>query len=454
MGIKEVRASIDALEKDLRAFDAEKATEDEATAILAKTDELEKARHELSALEAKQKLETANSRIAALLNNQNVSQGDQAEHISQSGSQRFSIPATAKPRHELKAFGNDGESLKAAYVSGRTIAAGLFNHKSSKQWLDNHGISNTALYEGDDQKGGIFVPTEMETAIIRLVESYGVFRRFAKSEPMGSDRKVVHVRTGGLTAYPIGETSPANESSNSGTRTSPTYNPIELIARKWKAWLKMSDEVNEDAMITLADEVSREMALAFSYAEDNAGFNGDGSSTYNGVTGAKNVLGAGSKYTMVAAAGNLAFSDLTLTDFESVVGKTPHYENFMPAWFISKPGYYASMDNLKNAAGGNTARELESGNGLQFLGYPVVWTQVLPTSLADQASTTLAYFGDLRMAALFGDRRGMTMSVTDQRYWDEDQIAIKGTERFDINIHSAGTASAAGALIAVNTPAS
>jgi len=38
MGIKEVRASIDALEKDLRAFDAEKATEDEATAILAKTE--------------------------------------------------------------------------------------------------------------------------------------------------------------------------------------------------------------------------------------------------------------------------------------------------------------------------------------------------------------------------------------------------------------------------------
>lgn len=112
------------------------------------------------------------------------------------------------------------------------------------------------------------------------------------------------------------------------------------------------------------------------------------------------------------------------------------------------------MDNLKNAAGGNTSRELESGNGLQFLGYPVVWTQVLPTTLADTASTTLAYFGDLNMAALFGDRRGMTMSVSDQRYWDEDQIAVKGTERFDINIHSAGTATAAGALIAVNTPAS
>lgn len=452
MDIGKIKASISDVEKELKAFgEVESPTDEQVTEVEAKVSELEKLQANLQSAEATAKAEQLNEKISALLAKQNT--GGQLE-ASTPVDNSIKIPASAKPRRSLKAFGNDHESLEAAYVSGRSIAAGLFGHSKSKEWLKDHGIQNTTLYEGEDQKGGIFVPTEMELAIIRLVESFGVFRRFAKSVPMNSDRKVVPVRTGGLTAYAIGETAPSNEGSNSGTRTSPTYNPIELIARKWKAWLKMSDEVNEDSMIQLADEVSREMALAFSYAEDNAGFNGDGSSTYNGVTGALNVLAAGSKYTMTAAAGNLAFADLTLTDFESVIGKTPHYENFMPAWFISKAGYYASMDNLKNASGGNTSRELESGNGLQFLGYPVVWTQVLPTTIADTASTTLAYFGDLRMAALFGDRRGMTMSVTEQRYWDEDQIAVKGTERFDINIHSAGTATEAGALIAINTPAS
>jgi len=352
MDIKAIQASIGDLEKELKAFgEVESPTDEQVTDVEAKVSELEKLQSDLKAAEATAKAEQLNSRISGLLNNQN--QGGQSQSV-EPVSNGIKIPATAKPRHSLKAFGTEGESLEAAYISGRTIA-----HSGSKKWLSDQSGQNTALYEGEDQKGGIFVPTEMELAIIRLVESYGVFRRFAKSVPMSSDRKVIPVRTGGLTAYAIGETSPANAGSNSGTATSPTYNPIELIARKWKAWLKMSDEVNEDAMITLADEVAREMALAFSYAEDNAGFNGDGSSTYNGVTGALNVLGAGSKYTMTAAAGNLAFSDLTLTDFESVVGKTPHYENFMPAWFISKAGYYASMDNLKNAAGGNTSRELD-----------------------------------------------------------------------------------------------
>jgi HK97 family phage major capsid protein len=295
MDIGKIQASIGGLEKELKAFgEIESPTDEQVTEVESKVSELEKLQANLQAAEANAKADQLNEKISALLANQNT--GGQLEPVAPV-SNGPKVPATAKPRHSLKAFGNDHESLEAAYVSGRSIAAGLFGHSKSKQWLGDHGIQNTTLYEGEDQKGGIFVPTEMELAIIRLVESYGVFRRFAKSVPMNSDRKVVPVRTGGLTAYAIGETTPSNESSNSGTRTSPTYNPIELIARKWKAWLKMSDEVNEDAMIQLADEVAREMALAFSYAEDNAGFNGDGSSTYNGVTGALNVLAAGSKYT-------------------------------------------------------------------------------------------------------------------------------------------------------------
>jgi HK97 family phage major capsid protein len=50
-------------------------------------------------------------------------------------------------------------------------------------------------------------------------------------------------------------------------------------------------------------------------------------------------------------------------------------------------------------------------------------------------------FGNLGMAATLGSRRGIRVGLSDQRYWSSDQIGVKGTERFDINVHDLGTAS-------------
>lgn len=360
------------------------------------------------------------------------------------------VPAKARSFTQLKAFkGEDGE--KNAYVFGHIVAAGLFNKSASKRWLKEHGLSN-ALSEDSNEKGGLFVPTETSMEIIRLVEEFGVFRRYAKFEPMTSDRKVVPVRTSGLTAYPVAETNTGNESSNTGTQSEPAYTNAELVARKWKAWTKMADELNEDSLVMMADELAVESAIAFAYAEDNAGFNGDGTSTYHNILGVFNAVAAGSIFT--ARAGNTAFSTLDMEDFIDMKGKLPGFPGIRPAWFISKEGYCASMERLMLALGGNTVANAAAGGVPEFLGFPVVITNVLNGTLTTQTSTNLLAYGDLRMAALLGDRRRMTMSLTDQRYWDSDQIAVKTTERIDINVHSRGTDSTAGAILVMATPGS
>lgn len=449
MELEEVKNRIVALETELRNFDAEKATDEEATAILAKTDELESARQELSQIEAAAKLEAANKRIAALLNDQNTSTGSNDIVAADTG--RFKIPAKARPRRSLKAFANNEESLRAAYLFGHSFAANICNSKSSQRWLRDHGIVDTALTGGDDSKGGLFVPIETETAIIRLVEEFGVFRRFADVTPMSSDTKIKNVRVGGMTAYPVGETNAANEGSNKGTRTSPTYKPVELVARKWKTLIRITEELDEDSLINLADQVALESAQAFAIAEDNSGFNGTGTSAFHGIKGLKSALKAGS--TLDTANGELAFSDLTLAHFQEAVGAVPEYPGIQSAWYISKAGYYASMARLLDAAGGNTNSDIALGAPMQFMGYPVVISQSLPTSLEDQASTFLCYFGDLQMAAVFGDRRGMTMRVSEEYAFEEDQISIKATERMDIKIHSPGTATSAGPIVGIKTAA-
>jgi len=168
--------------------------------------------------------------------------------------------------------------------------------------------------------------------------------------------------------------------------------------------------------------------------------------------GVLNAVAAGSIYT--AATGNTAFSTLDLADFEGMVGQLPAYAEGNAAWYVSKAGYWASMARLLDAAGGNTIQDLGSGPERVFLGYPVRYTQVLNSTLTAQTSTNILCFGDLSMSAMLGNRRGISVMTSEHRYFENDQIGIKGTQRFDINVHERGTASVAGSILVLATPGS
>jgi HK97 family phage major capsid protein len=69
------------------------------------------------------------------------------------------------------------------------------------------------------------------------------------------------------------------------TQSDPAWNAIQLVAKEMGAYTKIGRQLNEDALIDLGEKVTENIAFAFAYAEDNAGFNGDGTSTYGGVNG-------------------------------------------------------------------------------------------------------------------------------------------------------------------------
>jgi HK97 family phage major capsid protein len=54
------------------------------------------------------------------------------------------------------------------------------------------------------------------------------------------------------------------------------------------------------------------------------------------------------------------------------------------------------------------------------------------------ASVIMLMFGDLRLSSTFGDRRGITIKVSSDRYLEYDQIGIQATERFCIVNHDVG----------------
>jgi HK97 family phage major capsid protein len=353
------------------------------------------------------------------------------------------VPARAFRHKRLKAYKEEAH----AYKAGQFLAAALWKNERAIQWCNEHGVQfRDAMSGADNMLGGFLVPEEMEAAVIDLREEYGVFRREARIVPMASDTKIVPRRTSGVTAYFVAE-------NGAVTASDKGWDQVNLTARKLAVLCKYSSELAEDAIIDIGDDLTNEIAYAFANKEDECGWNGTGTSTYGHITGVLPSVLAGSVYDGIT--GNTAFSTIDLADFEAMVGKLPQYAEANAKWYISRAGYYASMARLMDAGGGNNITDLAGGTRApMFLGYPVVFTQVLNSTLTAQVSTKLLAFGDLRQAAILGNRRGLGVKISDQRYLEYDQIGILGTERFDINVHEIGTATVAGSIIVFKAPGS
>ena len=121
-------------------------------------------------------------------------------------------------------------------------------------------------------------------------------------------------------------------------------------------------------------------------------------------------------------------------------------------WYCSRWFYWSVLERLARAAGGVPATEIRGAANPMYFGYPVEITQVMPGS--DANSQFLCIFGNLAKAATFGDRRETTISVSDQAYWANDQVGIRGDERIDIVVHSVGDGTNAGPVVGLRAAAS
>ncbi len=233
------------------------------------------------------------------------------------------------------------------------------------------------------------------------------------------------------------------------TESEKAWGQVTLTAKKLAALTRFSSELNEDAIISIADDLAREMAYAFAISEDNAGWNGDGTSTHGGILGIRPKIINGNHTASVHTASVATFGTLTKGDLEGAMGKLPKYVA-NPRWYISQIGWVNALMRIATAAGGVTATEMTNGiRTPSYMGYPVETDQTLPKVLTSLTGVAMAFFGDLSLGVKMGERRGITISLSDQRYWEFDQIGIRATERVDIVPHSLGNTVDAGPLIAL-----
>lgn len=346
------------------------------------------------------------------------------------------------PHHtQLRAFNERPEDVETAYRCGRWIKATFFKHPDDVQWCKDHGVEGRALGENSNTAGGALVPQEFAARVIRLVENYGTFAASpVEKVTMTRDTMIIPKRITGTSAYFIGEGVAVNESQ-------PSYANVQLVAKKLAVSTRMSSEVVEDSLISLADAVTSEFATSLAYQIDACGWVGDGTSNYGGIYGLVNKINSGSYTNSVqtADAGHVSFETLTIGDFLKCIAKLPLYARSQgAAWYISPAGYAASMARLRYQAGGNAVADLGGGVTETFLGYPVNQVHVMNSTLGSDPSAVKVLFGNLAMSSIYARRRDFSVRLYDQVYATTDQLLLQGTLRFDIVHHTLSSKDGAG----------
>ncbi len=428
--------TVDAMEQILAAAEKDNGrdlTEAETQAFKDLEADLEKVK---SAIEMENKVEAAKAAAA--------------KPLDIPGNSTSKTPAAARFRYgKLKAF-KGANAEEAAYRSGQFLRAAFFGDTKALEWCRDNGVAvEKAAGETVGSTGGYLVPTEFNQAIIDLREEYGVFRQACRLIPMGSDSMSIPRRAGGLTAYFVGENSEITASDKS-------WEQVTLNAKKLAALSRLSTELAEDAIISIADDLASEMAYAFAQKEDACGWNGDGTSTYGGIVGlrTKIVAGIGTASELIgcvdAASGHDTFAEIDANDLNLAMAALPKYAERNAKWYCSSVAWAMVFQRLIAAAGGTTMSELSGGKPQRsYLGYPVVIDQSWPTATSDISDTAMIGFGDLSLAATMGERRGITVKTSGERYFEFDQIGVQATERVDINVHDLGSATVAGPFVAL-----
>ena len=269
-----------------------------------------------------------------------------------------------------------------------------------------------ALSEGVDSEGGYLVPDEFERTLVQSLADQNIMRTLAKViQTTSGDRKIPVVSTHGTATW-LDEGKPYSESDEAFTQ-------ISLSAFKLGTFLKISEELLNDAAFNVEQYLASEFARRIGAAEEEAFLVGDGKGKPTGIFNP-----TGGAETGVTSAKPTDISADELIDL--------HYSLRAP--------YRARAVWLMNDATVKTVRKLKDGNG-QYLWQPAltagtpdmilgrpVYTSVFVPELKAGARTVA--FGDLGFYWI-ADRQGRSFKRLNELFATTGQIGFLASQRLD-----------------------
>lgn len=279
------------------------------------------------------------------------------------------------------------------------------------------------LVEGTGDLGGYLVPEAFSNEVLRVqLEETVVRRNGARVLPLNSPILKVPALSmssnasgslfGGVTAYWGGEGLEKTESN-------PKFKQITLEAKKLIGYVESSDELVDDAIVSMGALLSDVFAQSIAFEEDTAFLTG------NGVNKPLGILNAPATVTV----GRVGTGSVQTSDLVNMLARF-YRRGGNPVWIINQsvlPDIYKLKDENSNYilipgfTGGIT-----SALPATIYGVPVVVTEKVPAkgSVGDVTLADMRYY-------LIGDRQRLTIMESEHVKFKFDEKAWRFVQRVD-----------------------
>jgi HK97 family phage major capsid protein len=258
--------------------------------------------------------------------------------------------------------------------------------------------------------GGNLIPQDFMAELNRDLADLVVMRQIARIVPMRRNTMVIPRATTQVKTYWTAENA-------SKTTTTATFTQDTLTAFKCAAILYASDELIEDSTAMGSFDIVRLIITMFAESiamiEEDAFGAGNGTTAPLGIETAR----AANTFASIASVGQ-NFDDIIRLEYAL---KAQYRKN---AAFIAHDQAVRNMRLLKDSQNRYLWQEpLAPNQPATFHGYPVYTMNSIPH--------TVIYFGDWKRGYWIGDRKQMTVKVTQdsETAFTKDQTAIRVVER-------------------------
>ena len=280
----------------------------------------------------------------------------------------------------------------------------------------------------DDASGGYLIPTELLSEVLRIAQKqYGLARKDMRYLPFtgpGNERRIPALGSSVSVAW--------TDEGAKKTSTSPTFGIVTQTLKKLAAIVPMTEEILEDSTIDLTGLIAQLFAEAVAKEEDVQFFNGTGSPwtgiMNNGFVNVVNTLTTDPK-------------DVTADDLLAMVDETPTGALSGSKFYMHRSVFSVIRTLKASTAGTYLVQSPTDGAPATIWGYPVELSDALPTVKDTGNDQPFVMFGNLSVAAIFGDKQQLRVKMLDQatvrnsdddadlNLAQQDMVAIRIVER-------------------------
>jgi HK97 family phage major capsid protein len=356
-------------------------------------------------------------------------------NVARRGSRQLFGPGADSPEAYFKRFDSEyTKMIESAHPRAKALRAQAKAYSKAQQKALDSSTSNLT---------GI----EFSATLIRNVEEYGVAPRLSPITTMTEMQQESKKRTGGVTITYAGENQAATESS-------PTYEAKMLTAKEGIGLSKVSRMAVRSATIDLADSVMTEHGQAWAEHIDDAFFKGDGTSTYSGRIGLSRYTGSGAYFGTTATDGGYIVtgagdvSSHTAAQLAKLIGRVPLYAQRNMVITGLNQFLSSVFHRLGAAQGGATLTEWQGMKVSSYAGFPLIPNFSMAHSTDNLGADGIDFLaGDFSRGTEIGYFGSLEVDVSEERYFDQNSIAIRSVLPWDFVVTDVGTSTAAGPIV-------